>query len=67
MNLVENERVARKMINGHQDLELFEGKILKMETSPNGEEFLNITVPPGKQWNVEISVNITEIDEQIEI
>lgn len=36
------------------------GKIVKIETSPDGEELMNLEVPVGKQWEVTISVHIHE-------
>lgn len=38
------------------------GKVLKIATSPYGEEFLEGTVPEGKVWRVEITVAIVESD-----
>ena len=38
------------------------GKSLKMETSPNGEEKLDITVPAGKSWEISMTIHIVETD-----
>ena len=38
------------------------GKSLKIETSPSGEEKLNITVPAGKSWEVSMTIHIVETD-----
>lgn len=35
---------------------------LKIETSPDGEEVLKVTVPAGKSWTVQLVVDITETD-----
>ena len=48
--------------NGTEDLILFAGDNLKIETSPVGEEILNITVPIGKSWAVSVTVSIAETD-----
>lgn len=38
------------------------GKSLKIETTPDGEEILNSTVPAGKVWEVTVVVSLTETD-----
>uniref|UniRef100_A0A6M3IK70 Uncharacterized protein n=1 Tax=viral metagenome TaxID=1070528 RepID=A0A6M3IK70_9ZZZZ len=35
-----------------------EGKTLMIETSPAGEEYLNLTVPPGEEWTINMSIQI---------
>lgn len=40
------------------------GQSLKIETSPDGEEILDTQVPNGKVWEVRVSVNITETNEE---
>lgn len=37
-------------------------KTLKIATSPDGEEFLEGTVPEGKVWKVVITISIEECD-----
>ena len=38
------------------------GQILKIESSPDGEELFNLTVPAGKQWiEIDINLDIVEI------
>jgi hypothetical protein len=46
----------------HDSVEIPAGKTLKMDTSPNGEEIVNSTVPSGKVWNVIVHFEITETD-----
>lgn len=38
------------------------GQTLKIETSPGGNEILDVTVPAGKQWSVIVNVDIRETD-----
>lgn len=42
------------------------GQEFKIETSPDGEELLVITVPAGKVWLVAVRVDIDEADEEPE-
>lgn len=39
---------------------LASGDRLKIETSPQGSEILDLTVPDGKSWNVTMFVRIEE-------
>lgn len=54
------EAVARYKAGG--SLTLAAGERLMIETSPGGEEYLNIVAPPGKAWNIRVSVSITETE-----
>ncbi len=47
---------------GTDIFDLVAGKKLKIETSPGGEEILNIDVPAGKNWNVSVTVSYSETD-----
>jgi hypothetical protein len=47
---------------GTQVLFMAAGKTLKVETSPNGEDVLDITVPSGKVWEVSVTISIKETD-----
>jgi len=47
---------------GAGEASLVEGQSLRIETSPNGEELLNVVVPAGKTWKVNIAVVVDEID-----
>ena len=51
---------GKKEYSGNTSLDMTEGQELKIETSPDGSEILEITVPRGKSWKVLISVNIIE-------
>lgn len=55
-------RASANFSQGSVDFSLATGKTLKIETSPNGEEILDLTVPVGKSWDVSISVSINETD-----
>ena len=44
--------------SGGETFEVLAGKTIKIETSPGGEVYLNETVPSGKKWIVNISVQI---------
>ena len=37
------------------------GKSLKVETSPQGEDILDVTVPQGKLWEVSVDITIREV------
>lgn len=43
-------------------VELSAGQHLKIETSPGGEELLDVVVPAGKVWSVVINVETLEGD-----
>lgn len=51
---------ASKTYSGSGSYEVAAGKSLKIETSPNGDDILDVTVPDGKSWKVKIYVKITE-------
>lgn len=38
------------------------GQSLRIETSPSGEEVLDVVCPPGKSWLARIILEITETD-----
>lgn len=60
MQLLTTSHPAKTTKSGTAVLEIPAGKNLKIETTPEGEEILNVTVPTGKKWTVNISVSITE-------
>ena len=62
MKFLETEVIASVKKLGVAQLELAAGEFLKIETTPQGEEVLNVEVPTGKAWYVELSVLITETD-----
>lgn len=47
---------------GTDTFNLAAGQRLKIETSPAGEEHLNVEVPAGKKWNVSITASYSETD-----
>lgn len=61
MIILTEEIINRVDRIGDDDFELTTGQSLKIETSPNGEEILDVTVPEGKTWNVHVAVVITEL------
>lgn len=54
------EAVTRFTSGGNLTLSV--GKHLTIETSPGGEEYIDVVVPDGKLWNIRVSVSITETD-----
>lgn len=45
-----------------QTIQVEAGTSLKIETSPGGEEVLDVTVPAGKKWTVGLAVGVVETD-----
>jgi len=62
MEFAETVIVASIRRLGLAQLDVAAGKSLKIETSPQGVEVLDVEVPAGKAWHVELSVIITETD-----
>ena len=62
MELTKTTQPAKTVYVGVTNLGMSAGKYLKVETTPNGEEILNDVVPTGKQWTVQIRVDVVEID-----
>jgi len=62
MELTDTSRPAEISKYGDENFQVQAGKTLLIETSPSGEEILNLDVPEGKRWEVRISVNIVEMD-----
>ena len=62
MDLVDQSQVARTAKIGRQNVEVFAGQSLKIETAPGGVEVLDSEVPAGKKWTVYIYVEIVETD-----
>lgn len=44
------------------NVKMSSGQTLKIESSPGGEEILNVAVPEGKRWSVYVQVKIQEFD-----
>lgn len=51
-----------KKRNGQDAFNMVAGETLKVETSPGGEDILEVTVPAGKRWSVRVGVRISERD-----
>ena len=47
---------------GTDDFNIPAGSRLRIETSPGGDEYLDVQVPEGKEWRVQINIEITESD-----
>ena len=62
MELIDKSVPARTTFSGDENINISAGKSLKIETSPNGDNYLNTEVPEGKQWSVNIYVQIVETD-----
>jgi len=64
MSIVLNEQnvPSRKTYTGRGVYSATTGKSLKIETSPGGEDILDVEVPTGKVWEISISLSITESD-----
>jgi len=62
MELVDQSRPSVVEFLGNEDFNLSAGKSLKIESSPQGEEYLDVTVPEGKSWTVHIHLTIVETD-----
>jgi hypothetical protein len=61
MELQKNVIPSRIQKYGSEDnIIIVAGKRLKIETTPGGNEILDVTVPDGKQWIAAISVDIIE-------
>lgn len=60
--LIECETLARLVKSGEGDVLLVAGQSVKVETSPGGEELLNVECPAGKAWSARVIVEITETD-----
>ena len=55
-------QAAGLVMAGHETVAVTAGQSLKIESSPDGDEFLEIACPPGKAWSVKLDVTITEAD-----
>lgn len=61
MELNDISQVAITRLQGTEIISVPAGKTIKIETSPQGVEVLNATVPAGKTWQVEFYVRIKEV------
>ena len=56
-----NTQVTAKLLKTGQDtFTVSAGKSLRVETSPDGVEYLNLECPEGKSWKVMVYVSIEE-------
>lgn len=64
MELKHDERMAKpeEWLIGSANIEMSQKRVLKIQTSSEGEPELRIAVPNHKIWKVEISVRILESD-----
>lgn len=62
MELNESTITAKKEISGSDIINVSAGQSLKIETSPNGEETVDMECPEGKQWQVKIDIVVLETD-----
>jgi len=63
MELSEESRPARVLRRGYQSgIALAAGQLLKVETTPDGEEVLSAECPAGKAWEAYVYVQIEEVD-----
>jgi len=51
---------ARSVYVGAQSVTVSAGQTFKIESSPGGVEVLDVEIPAGKTWTVEVMVNISE-------
>lgn len=63
IELTEHQWPAKLVRSGQEDgITVLAGQSVKIETSPGGEEILDVECPEGKSWSVRIIVEITETD-----
>jgi len=53
---------AKLLKQGSDTFEATAGQRLTIETSPSGTEVLDVTVPSGKAWTIEVRVTVQETD-----
>jgi hypothetical protein len=61
MNLEETVITAKKEYSGNGIYTVSDGQSLKIESSPGGEEILNMKNTSGSDWDVHITVKINEV------
>jgi len=62
IELSETNVTSKLLKVGDDSFNVSAGKSLKIETSPWGETYLDVTVPEGKVWQVLAYVSIEETD-----
>lgn len=58
MELNEEVLPARNTKQGSTTVTVAAGKSLKIETTPGGEDILDVEVPAGETWTVSINVYV---------
>jgi len=53
---------ASRQKYGIDVIDIQPGQSLKIETSPSGQELLNVECPQDCSWSVQISIIINEVD-----
>lgn len=60
MELVDTSQPAKTLRTGRETVVIPGGKNLKIETTPDGQEILNVAIPEGKTWTVQFNIEIFE-------
>lgn len=60
MELLPTLASGARVLRGSGSVTLTEGQTLKVETTPMGEETLDAAVPAGKEWLVNVIVDVVE-------
>ncbi len=55
-----SQSVVNLKVGQQSGIPIAVGQSLRIETSPGGEEILNIECPPGSSWTARIIVEISE-------
>lgn len=60
MELIVGKATAcqRKMYGSDYISDIAAGKTITIETSPQGQDILNVTVPEGEKWDLKIVIDI---------
>lgn len=60
--LFELSAPAQTILQGNGAVQIAAGKRLRIETTPDGEELLDVPVPSGKTWAIRVHVYVDESD-----
>ena len=58
MELIDKSVPARTTFSGDDNFIITAGQILKIETTPQGVDCLNVEVPSGEEWSVNLYVQV---------
>jgi hypothetical protein len=61
MELIDVSVLPRNLLRGIGTFEATAGKTVKIETSPQGLSILNVQVPDGELWQVNINIQIEKL------